>query len=351
MAVGRISGPLLKANLERNGINLAFDTNLQYLDVINRYVGINTATPDANLQVNGTTHTSILRVDNTLTNGVLSINTNTISSNNGVINLTGSGGDPVVYNNVLQIGQIQLDNNNISTFVTNTDLNISANGSGQVIFNSDVLVNGNLHATGTITADGNLQLGNNTSTDTITIGAEFTSDIVPKTDITYDLGKATLRWSNGYIKVVNSTAVNTSTITATQVDASNIRILNNTISSTNTNGDINIIPNGTGGVRLANFRITDSEITNMVSGAVSKITSQGTGYVQFTGTGGIAIPSGGSLQRPTASAVIGMMRFNTDNNQVEVYNSTQWTSVAGTTGSVTVNDAADIAISAALQLG
>ena len=34
MAVGRISGPLLKSNLIRNGIDLAFETNLLYLDVI-----------------------------------------------------------------------------------------------------------------------------------------------------------------------------------------------------------------------------------------------------------------------------------------------------------------------------
>jgi hypothetical protein len=352
MAVGRISGPLLKANLERNGVNLAFDTNLQYLDVHNRYVGINTATPDSNLQVNGTTHTTNLLVDNTLTNGVISVNGNTISSSNGVLNLTGGGGDPVVYNNILQIGSVQLDSTNISTFVANTDLNFTANGSGQIVFNSNVLVNGNLHATGTITADGNLVLGNSQSNDTINIGAEFTSDIIPKTDIIYDIGKGTLRWNNGYIKTVNSTNLNTTTISATQVNASNLQLLGNTISSTNTNGDINLIPNGTGGVTFANFRITGSQITNLVSDAVSLITSQGNGYVQFTGQSGVVIPYGSNLQRPAiGTAPVGMMRFNTDSQQVEIYNGSAWTSVAGTTGTVSVNDATDIAIKAALQLG
>jgi hypothetical protein len=351
MAVGRISGPLLKANLERNGINLAFDTNLQYLDVNNRYVGINTATPDSNLQINGTTHTVNLRVDNTLTNGVLSINTNTIYSNNGVINLSGSGGDPVVYNNVLQIGKVQLETNNITTFVANTDLNIQANGAGQVIFNSDILVNGSLHATGTITADGNLQLGNSQSNDTINIGAEFTSDLIPKTNITYDLGKALLRWNNGYIKVVNATAVNTTTLTGTQANFSNIQLLGNTISSTNNNGDINLIPNGTGGVKIANFRITGSQITNLVNGAVSQIASQGTGFVQFTGTAGVVIPTGGNSVRPVVTAQTGMIRFNTDSLQVEAFNGAAWGSVAGVTGTVSFGDATDVAIRAALQLG
>ena len=41
MAVGRISGPLLKENLLRNGIDLAFETNLLYLDVNNQKIGIN----------------------------------------------------------------------------------------------------------------------------------------------------------------------------------------------------------------------------------------------------------------------------------------------------------------------
>jgi len=45
MAVGRISGPLLKANLLRNGVDLAFETDLLYLDVNNSRIGVNTAAP------------------------------------------------------------------------------------------------------------------------------------------------------------------------------------------------------------------------------------------------------------------------------------------------------------------
>ncbi len=40
MAVGRISGPLLKANLERNGIDLAVETDLLYIDATNNRIGI-----------------------------------------------------------------------------------------------------------------------------------------------------------------------------------------------------------------------------------------------------------------------------------------------------------------------
>ena len=48
--VGKISGPLLRDDLLRDGINLAFETDLVYLDVNNRRVGINTASPSHDLR-------------------------------------------------------------------------------------------------------------------------------------------------------------------------------------------------------------------------------------------------------------------------------------------------------------
>lgn len=45
MAIGRISGPMLFSNLDRQGVDLAFDSNLVYLDVANRRVGITNSSP------------------------------------------------------------------------------------------------------------------------------------------------------------------------------------------------------------------------------------------------------------------------------------------------------------------
>ena len=58
MAIGRISGSVLKSNLTRNGVDLAFETNLLYLDVTNSRLGIGTSEPTTELQVNGTTTTT-----------------------------------------------------------------------------------------------------------------------------------------------------------------------------------------------------------------------------------------------------------------------------------------------------
>jgi hypothetical protein len=54
MAIGRISGQMLKANLLRSGTDLAFETNLLVLDVTNSFVGIGTATPSRQLHISGT---------------------------------------------------------------------------------------------------------------------------------------------------------------------------------------------------------------------------------------------------------------------------------------------------------
>ena len=53
MAIGRISGPMLKPNLERQGVDLAFETDLLYLDVTNGRIGIKNSSPTVALDVTG----------------------------------------------------------------------------------------------------------------------------------------------------------------------------------------------------------------------------------------------------------------------------------------------------------
>jgi hypothetical protein len=48
--------------------------------------------------------------------------------------------------------------------------------------------------------------------------------------------------------------------------------------------------------------------------------------VAFNSTTSILAPVGNTAQRP-ATGVTGMLRFNTTNNAVEVYNNTEWESV------------------------
>ena len=54
MAIGRITGQMLSANLSRSGTDLAFETNLLALDVTNSRVGVGTASPATTFHVSAT---------------------------------------------------------------------------------------------------------------------------------------------------------------------------------------------------------------------------------------------------------------------------------------------------------
>ena len=54
MAIGRITGQMLSANLARSGTDLTFETNLLALDVTNSRVGIGTASPGTTLHIAAT---------------------------------------------------------------------------------------------------------------------------------------------------------------------------------------------------------------------------------------------------------------------------------------------------------
>jgi hypothetical protein len=217
MAVGRISGPLLKANLLRNGVNLAFETDLLYLDVINGMVGIKTATPGYDLDVNGTTRTTDATITNQLDVATFTISGNTIASSDPTINLTPSGTDPVIYQGKLEIHDISISNNTIEVTALGQNLEFTTQGSGQVIVNSNMLVNGDLHATGTITADGDINIGN-ANTDNVVFNADINSNIIPNLDAQYDLGSPSKRWNTAYAQNLVANSVVSDNITVNGIE-------------------------------------------------------------------------------------------------------------------------------------
>ena len=86
MAVGRISGPLLKSNLLRQGVDLAFETDLLYLDVTNRRIGVKTNAPAETLDINGSARIQTLDILDTS----LPIGNITINGNNSTIDTSAS---------------------------------------------------------------------------------------------------------------------------------------------------------------------------------------------------------------------------------------------------------------------
>jgi hypothetical protein len=137
---------------------------------------------------------------------------------------------------------------------------------------------------------------------------------------------------------------------AERLQTSNLDITNNTITPIAPNSDINLTATGTGSVKFGNLAVKNNTITNTVSGAVTEFVQSGDGYIKVDGTNGMVFPSGADADRP-AVPVTGMMRYNTQQALVEVYNGSIWTGVAGSAGGVTYAEASAIAIEYVLVLG
>jgi hypothetical protein len=350
MAIGRISGQLLKSNLLRAGENLAFETDLLYLDVVNSRIGIKTSAPTVDLDVNGHTRSTNLTVDTQLNVGDLHFTGNTITSDSGTINFAAAAGEATVYHSRLQIDDLQLQGNVISTTVSNSSIEIDPNGTGTVNIIANTNITGNLAVSGNVNATGNVVIGGNITigdalTDNVVINASIRSDLVPETDNTYDLGSPTFRWRAIYVNDFYTTALNVPAL-----DIGNLMFRDNEITTT-TGQDLYIDGNGAGGVRLGNFRIVDNVITNVSTNAITQIAQTGTGYFKIQGTNGFVPPRGDESTRPTAYAVLGMTRFNTNSKALEIYDGITWASPAGSSGAVSITQANDIAVEIALTLG
>jgi hypothetical protein len=320
------------------------------LDVTNSRIGVRTASPQYDLDVNGTIRTTNTVVDNQLTVGNFTITGNTITSSTNVIQFQAAAGEPTVYHSRLQIDDMQISGNVISTTVSNASIDVQPNGTGQVNVLANTSITGNLDVTGNVNATGNVVIGGNITigdalTDNIVINASIRSDLVPETDNTYDLGSASFRWRSVYVNEFFTNA-----ITVPTLDIGNLQFRDNEI-TTSTGLDLYLDGNGTGGVRLGNFKIVDNVITNVVSGAISEIVQSGIGYFKLQGTNGFVPPVGSNAQRPTAYAVLGMTRYNIDSDALEVWDGLTWASPAGSSGAVSITQAEDIAAQLALTLG
>ena len=76
----------------------------------------------------------------------------------------------------------------------------------------------------------------------------------------------------------------------------------------------------------------------------------GSGYIDVSNSGGFVLPVGTGADRPT-TPLLGMIRYNTNDERVELYDGSQWGSIAGSSGAVSIIDATEIAVQIAVTLG
>jgi hypothetical protein len=252
--IGRISGHMLKDNLTRDGVDLSFETDLLYLDVNTNTLGIKNTSPTVPLEITGDLRTANFIADVSLTNGDITIDTSRFTTALGSLNFTAVDrvfapeirtDDISINNNVistisnvllesldgefaatprdffLDLGSasttvfddvIDLGDASLSASASNTNLEIRPNGSGSLFVYNDFNVTGNLHATGDVTLDGTITLGSN-SDDYVDFNADIASNIVPTSDVTFNLGgSSTRRWNGLYTNLVNGQQVTTSSL-------------------------------------------------------------------------------------------------------------------------------------------
>lgn len=329
-----------------------------------------------NVVVNG-----LLNVDN------LRLDANTLSStnSNGNIDITANGTGKV------NIDNIAIDGNTISSINANGNIALDPNGTGVTTVASDVYITGNLYVTGTetifnviasSTEDPVLHLGGAadasilTSNDGMDRGIEVhwydTADrhgffgldnstgeftFIPYATEpslnTYSGSEGTARFGN--VKVVSLTSnrvvyvgasdelvdssnltFNGSTLALTgtgnvtgQLNVDNLRLDANTLSSTDTNGNINITANGTGTVNIDNVVIDGNTITTL--------DANGDLLLNPNGTGNVVVSAGGQLQvadlTPTRVVFVGANDNLTD--------SANFTFISGT-GAATISGSLDV---------
>lgn len=207
--IGRIGGQVLTDNLLRAGVDLAFETDLLYLNVGDRQIGINDDTPSYDLDVNSTLLTNVLTTTSQLTvDGIRFTAPNTITSTVAPIEVFIAG--PTLFHDRLITSNLEFDDNFISSF-SNSNIIFNPNGSGTIELFSDTFVTGVLQVTGNIQipgdlrSDGTVTFGDNINFDTVTIAPDLTQHIVPGDDVTYDIGTSSKRWRSGLSQNVDIT--------------------------------------------------------------------------------------------------------------------------------------------------
>jgi hypothetical protein len=400
-ALGRISGKLLTDNLLRNGVDLAFDTDLLYLKVSPvvtgtvgapefddrdpnlgkpgstslpaTAIGINTDVPVYTLDVNGDTNfnnfivTTQAAIDNIIINAPDQFTTSV-----GGIQISPAGVDPSMFHDRLTTSALIFNDNSISS-ISNQNIVFDPNGTGQFRIEADTNITGDLGVTGNINITGNLSKqgsiflgddrfdgeGNVPENDTITINTDFAQSIIPGDDLTYNLGidradSTPRRWAQAHI--LDWTTISTGAWPGSGLRPQAVLVSDqmrldgvvNKISAIQSNEDIALLPD-TGIVYVERTKWQDSEITNLLNTPLT-FASTGIGYTNITGTNAFVIPAGdNSQQRPAPE--VGETRWNTEVGYLECFDGTVWNISTGGGDEVTTVIMEDLSHVYTLMLG
>jgi hypothetical protein len=181
--------------------------------------------------------------------------------------------------------------------------------SGSAISGSGLMINGSGNITGDLTLGGNITIGDAAS-DSITVSADFTSNLVPNADETYDLGSSGQQWRDIYIQRIGYIDQ-----LGTDGDPTTAYIGGGEIDSTVIGGETPV---------AATFT------TALVGSATDGGTSSGSLHpsssltILMAGKAGMMLPSASSDPSGLSATAEGMAYFNTDDAILKIFDGTAW---------------------------
>lgn len=291
-----------------------------------------TLTASSALIVDSNSKIDIFNVDN------LRLDGNTLSSQNanGDINISPNGTGDV---NISTLGDIVLSGANLSI-------------TGLLDHTGDIEATGNIHATGTLDIDGqatlaSLNVEDLTATRLVYVGAS--GELVDSSNLTFDgtsfivgTNKFTVAHATGNTQIVGTLNVDgQSTLASLNVeDLTSGRVVfvgasgelvdstNFTFNTSTSNlvltGDLDI----TGSADIDNININGNTVTATNSNGDLTLAPNGLGVVNINSSTAVKIPVGNTASRP-GTPVAGMIRYNTTDLRYEAYDGSNWTGLGG----------------------
>ncbi|MDC6481151.1 hypothetical protein PQZ46_01230, partial [bacterium] len=341
----------LSGNFDITGtVTVSSVAQFENVNITNNVVTTTESNSDLELRAAGTGEVIVPQNDVHITNDLIVDGTITV----GDINSAGT-----ITANQFSTGDILIDDNFITTTASNSDLELRASGTGEVVVPSNDVVlsqnltvdglatlantnitgtvthvgttnqTGDLNLTGALDVDGditiagavqfeNIQIAGNVVETTHTnsdleLRANGTGKVVIPTNDVEVLGNLTV---DGTLTVGD--IVSTGQIQANTFYTGDIRVDDNFITTTTSNSDLELRASGTGSIVIDTLSINDSTISTTGDLTLTPSTEQ----VIIDATGSVKLPSGTTAQRPTG--VAGQIRFNSQLSRFEGYDGTNW---------------------------
>jgi len=312
------------------------------------------ATFSQNLRVNGTVYTNGVTNSGTITSDIftnndIEINDNYITTtvgNNNLILLGVSTGGP-------KLEKIKFNTTTISTETTNEGITLTVpSGSVSISASTALKIPAGTTLNRPTLAQGEFRFN---STDTLFRG--YSTATVSFAGV-YSANKLTnvlAHPTNNTLRFTTNSATNMTigsgglTVNSMSVD-NNLTFATNIISTATTNADLYLTPNGNGEVIIDDISLYSNEITNLNSTNALTIQNTGSGYVKFSGTGGLAIPAGPTVI-DTSGVDVGDLRYNTTLSITEVFNGVDYVGLSAASATLTGPEVEEITNLWALVLG